>query len=185
MAERPRIVLDASAGLKLVRAEAGSDDASQTVADAARSCVPALFWLEVVNVLAGRHGWSGAAVIEAIHELESLGIETVEADRASVLAVIDLVERHDLTAYDAAYLALALSLDADVATADRRLALAAGDRAIRIGLAGGIEEERAGYRPRRPSWPAWADAGEYLAGLRASGGSSHGSRQAIAPGRTQ
>ena len=168
MAERPGVVLDASAGLKLVRAEAGSDEASRTVAGGARTWVPALFWLEVVNVLARRHGWPGAAVIEAIHELESLGIETVEADRAAVLAVIDLVERHELTAYDAAYLALALSLDADIATADRRLALAAGDRAIVIGMAGGMEEERAAYRPRNPSWPSWADAGAYLAELRAS-----------------
>src|SRR5688572_7199454 len=170
MAERPgTVVLDASAGLKLVRDEADSDEVSRIVAAAARACVPSVFWLEVVNVLARRRGWSGAAVIEAIHELESLGIETVEADRAAALAVIDLVERHDLTAYDAAYLALALSLDADLATADRRLALAAGDRAIVIGMAGGIEEERAGYRPRSPGWPSWADAGAYLAELRASG----------------
>lgn len=166
-AERPEVVvLDASAGLKLVREEADSDVVSRIVADAAPICVPAPFWLEVVNVLVRRHGWSGAAVIEAIHELESLGIETVEADRAAVLAVIDLGERHDLSAYDAAYLALALSLDADLATADRRLALAAGDRAIVIGGAGGIEEERAVYRPRIPSWPSWADAGAYLAELR-------------------
>ena len=61
------------------------------------------------------------------------------------------------------------SVEADLATADRRLALAAGDRAIVIGMAGGIEEERTGYRPRSPSWPSWADAGAYLAELRASG----------------
>ena len=170
MVERPgTVVLDASAGLKLVRDEADSDAVSRTVADAPRTCVPAFFWLEVVNALARRHGWSGAAVIEAIHELESLGIETVEADRAALLAVIDLVERHDLTAYDAAYLALALSLDADIATGDRRLTLAAGERAIVVGRMGGIEEERAGYRSRTPSWPSWADAGAYLADLRAAG----------------
>ncbi len=164
------VVLDASAGLKLVRAEPGSDLVSDTVIHVARICVPALFWLEVVNVLARRHGWSGAAVIEAVHELESLGIETIEADRAARLAVIDLVERHDLTAYDAAYLALVLSLEADLATGDRRLALAAADRAIVIGGEGGIEEERTTYEPRTPSWPSWAEAGAYLADLRATGG---------------
>lgn len=167
MVERPRIVvLDASAGVKLVRDEAGSDDVSRMVAEAARTCVPTFFWLEVVNVLARRHGRSGAAMVEAVHELESLGIETLEADRATVLAVIDLVERHGLTAYDAAYLALALSLDAGIATADRRMALAAGDRAILIGDDRGIAEERAEYRPRTPTWTAWADAGAYLASLR-------------------
>lgn len=169
MAERPStVVLDASAGLKLVRIEEGRDTAVRTVADATRTCVPTFFWLEIANVLARRHGWSGAAVIEAVHGLDSLGIETIEADRAMILAVIDLVERHDLTAYDAAYLALALSLDADIATADRRLALAAGDRAIVIGSMGGIDEEQGRYRPRTPSWPSWADAGAYLADLRAA-----------------
>ena len=104
---------------------------------------------------------------EAVHELESLGIETLEADRAALLSVIDLVERHGLSAYDAAYLALALSLDADLATADRGMARAAGDRAIVIGGDGGIAEEPSGYQPRTPSWTDWVDAGAYLAQLRA------------------
>lgn len=160
------VVLDASAGLSIVRAEPGSDEASRVVASAARTCVPTFFWLEIVNVLARRHGWSGSAVIEAIHELESLGVETLEADRAALLSVIDLVERHALTAYDATYLALALSLDAEIATADRGMAHAAGDLAIVIGDDSGIAEERAEYRARTPSWPAWADAGAYLASLR-------------------
>ena len=167
MAERPRtVVFDASAALKLVRVEAGRDEAHRIVADMARICVPTFFWLEVVNVLARRHGWPGAAVVEAVHELESIGIETLEADRAALLAVIDLVERHGLTAYDAAYLALALSLDAELATADRLMARAAGARAILIGGEGRVEEESAEYRPRTPTWPAWADAGAYLASLR-------------------
>jgi predicted nucleic acid-binding protein len=170
MAERSRtIVLDASAGLKLVRVEEGRDDAFRIAAAAGRICVPSFFWLEIVNVLVRRHGWPGAGVIEAVHGLEALGIETLEADRAALLAVIDLVERHDLTAYDAAYLALALSLDAEIATADRGLARAAGDRAIAIGGDGGVAEEPADYRPRTPSWPSWADAGAYLAELRAAG----------------
>ena len=53
MAERPRtVVFDASAALKLVRVEAGRDEAHRIVADMARICVPTFFWLEVVNVLA-------------------------------------------------------------------------------------------------------------------------------------
>jgi predicted nucleic acid-binding protein len=169
MAERRSgiVVVDASVGLRIVRDEPGSEDASRVLADATRICVPAFFWLEVVNVLARRHGWSGSEVIEAVHELESLGIETLEGDRAALLSVIDLAERHGLTAYDAGYLALALSLDADLATADGGMARAAGDRAILIGGDGGVAEEPAGYRPRTPSWADWADAGAYLAQLRA------------------
>lgn len=159
------VVLDASAGLSIVRAEPGSDEASRVVASAARTCVPTSFWLEMVNVLVRRHGWSGSAVIEAVHELESLGVETLEADRAALLSVIDLVERHALTAYDASYLALALSLDAQLATADRLMARAAGDRAILIGE-GRVGEESAAHLPRTPTWPSWADAGAYLASLR-------------------
>ena len=168
MAERRSrpVVLDASAALKLVRPEVGRDVAFRIVARAPRLCVPSLFWVEIVNVLARRHGWPGAAILEAIHGLQSLDIETMEADPAAVLAVIDLVERHDLTAYDAAYLALAESLDADLATADRRLARAAGDRAITIDVPGQINEDRATYRPRTPTWPTWAAAGAYLADLR-------------------
>lgn len=161
------VVLDASIGLKLVRLEIGRDAAVRIVVDAPRICVPALFWLEIVNVLARRHGWPGSAVLEAVHALDSLGIETVEGDRAALLAVIDLVERHALSAYDSAYLALALSLDARLATADAPLARAAGDRAIVIAGETGIGEEPGDYRPRTPTWASWADAGAYLAQLRA------------------
>ena len=84
------------------------------------------------------------------------------------MAVVDLMERHDLSAYGATYLTLALSLDADLATADRRLALAAGGRAIFIG-SGEIAEEREAYRPGLATWPSWTDAGAYLADLRAKG----------------
>lgn len=164
------LVVDASVALRLVRPEPGLADASAVIAEraAAGLMVPPLFWLEIVNVLARRDGYSGAAIVEAIHELEETGIRTIEADRSGVLAVIDLVERHGLTAYDAAYLALAHAADADLATADRGLALAAGDRALYIGPERGIAGERAAYRPREATWPAWPEAGAYLARLRAS-----------------
>ena len=164
------LVLDASAALKLVLADEESAQVSALVEErlAAGIVVPSLFWLEIINVLARRHGYPGSVVLEAVHGLESLGIRTVDADAASVLAVIDLVERHDLSAYDAAYLGLAISLEADLATADRRLAVSAGERALVIGPDAGIAEERATYRPRPATWPSWPDAGAYLAQLRAA-----------------
>jgi predicted nucleic acid-binding protein len=159
--------MDASAGLKLVRAEPGSLDVSRLVAERTSTdlFVPELFWLEVVNVLFRRHGYPATALMEAIRGLQELGIRTLGADAASVVSAVDLMERHDLTAYDAAYLALALSLDADLVTADRDLALAAGSRALLIGPVG-LAEERATYRPRAATWPSWPDAGAYLAQLR-------------------
>ena len=164
------IVLDASAALKLLRAEDGSMEVSALIADrlAGGIAVPPIFWLEVVNVLARRLNYSGASVLEAVHTLETIGLQTLETDRPALLAIIDLVERHDLTAYDAAYLALADSLDAELATADRRMALAAGDRGLFIGPEQGIAEERAAYCPREPTWPSWPDAGAYLAELRSA-----------------
>ena len=164
------IVLDTSAALKLVRPEDGSTEVAALVADrlAAGIVVPPIFWLELVNVLSRRHAYSGASVVEAVHHLVAMGLQTLEIGRPALLAIIDLVERHDLSAYDAAYLALADSLDAELATADRRLALAAGDRGLFIGPDQGIAEERAAYCPREPTWPSWPGAGAYLAELRSA-----------------
>jgi len=58
-----------------------------------------------------------------------------------------------LTAYDAAYLVLAETSDAQLLTADAALAAAAGDRAILITEADGVGEGRVPYRAD----PAWAD----------------------------
>jgi len=164
------LVIDASAGLKLVRHEDASAEVARRVGASSVSqvTVHSLLWLEVVNVLVRRHGYSGAGVLEGIHTLETVGIETVEMDRPSLLSAIDLVERHGLTAYDAAYLALAHSLDADLLTADRRLAAAAGAQAVLVGTEAGISERQRAYEPRQPTWSAWPGAGAYLAQLRGS-----------------
>lgn len=165
-----RLVTDASAALKLVRSEDGAIEVGRLVVARlpAGVAVPSIFWLEVLNVLARRHGYSGAAMLEAVHELEAVGLQTIDLDRPTLVSVIDLVERHGLTAYDAAYLALAHALDADLLTADRRLAAAAGARAVFVGTGPGVREERAAYEPRQPTWPSWPDAGAYLAQLRGS-----------------
>lgn len=162
------LVLDASAGLNLVRREPDSERVADLIAARLEAglAVPSLFWLEIVNVLARRHGFPAARILEAVAALREIGIATLQPDAAHVVEVIDLMERHDLTAYDAAYLALAISLDADLATADRRLALAAGDRVVFIGSEGGVAEDLATYRPHPVTWPSWPDAGAYLAELR-------------------
>jgi predicted nucleic acid-binding protein len=164
------MVVDASVGLALVRREPAEARARAVLAERAGAPIiaPSIFWLEVINVLARRYGYSGASVLEAVHELDELQVETIEADRSAVIGMIDLVERHGLSAYDAAYLALAEAVDAQLATADRQLAVAAGERAVYIGSDPAIAEERARYRPREATWPLWHDAGAYLAILRAS-----------------
>ncbi len=81
-----------------------------------------------------------------------------------LLLALDAVVRHGLTAYDAAYLALAEAADADLLTADAALAAAAGSRARLVGP-GRIGESPAPYAAG--SWTDWPGAAAYLADLRA------------------
>lgn len=166
------LVLDASAAVARVHVEQGSP-AVTTVLDRhmGSRLAPAFFWLEVINVLARRHRFAGSEILEAVRELEELGIETVETDAVTRLAVIDLVERFGLTAYDAAYLALAEVADAQLLTLDRHLATAAGGRAILIGPDGRIAEVGERYEVE-PTWPRWRGAAAYLGELRRRAASS-------------
>lgn len=165
------VVVDSSVAMAIVRSEENSARVREAIAawqrEGASLLVPSLFWLEVANTLTRRRPYRGAEVLEAVFELEQVGLQTVELDRPTYLLVLDLVERHGLTAYDAAYLAIAQAADARLATADRALAAAAGPRAI---LFEGGGERRLREMPvpyeREVTWPAWRGAGAYLAELR-------------------
>ena len=163
------LVLDASAALVLLRREPGwtdvDDHLRRHMLDAEPLIVPTLFWLEIVNVLARRYRYPPAAAVEAVYELEQVGIVTRDVGRPGVLAVVDVIGRSDLTAYDAAYLMLAESADARLLTADVALAAAARDRAILVGATGGIADDPAPYAAAT-AWPCWKGAGAYLAELR-------------------
>lgn len=126
--------------------------------------VPTFFWLEVVNVLARRYRLTPPQVLEAIVNLENLGLESVELDRPQLLLTIDAMARGGLSAYDAAYLALAESADAQLLTADKRLAAAAGARAIPLDGGHAVHEEAPAYATSLTTWPG---AAAYLKELRA------------------
>ena len=174
------LVLDASVAMALVRAEDSSarvrDALGRWATDGVSLIVPAPFWAEIVNSLTKRHGRSGAAVIEALFELDQLSIATVEVDRPLLLAGLDLVERHGLTIHDALYLALARSLGARLATFDRELVAAGGADIVAIWddrpperRGHDLRETRAPYgrvAERPVTWPTWPGAGAYLATLR-------------------
>lgn len=164
------VVIDASIAICLVLGESEQDSVIRALhrwaADRRPRVVPPQFWLEVVNRLSREPGISGADILAAVHRLDTHGLETVEVDRTLVLRVIDLVERFRLTAYDALYLATAESLDAELATLDRVLAAAAGDRAIRIADDHRLHETPAVYE-RHVTWPSYAGASAFLAKLRA------------------
>ncbi len=167
------VVLDASAGVPLVRAEPESGRWHSIAAGWLREgrpiVVPVHFWLEVSNTLVRRHGFGSAGALEALHVLDDLVTETVEVGRPTLLLAIDRAERFGLSVYDAAYLALAEVLDAELATMDRALELAAGPRLVRrAGHPPRLSETRAPYgSPARVTWPDYAGAASYLASLRA------------------
>lgn len=169
MTSRP-LVLDASAAVGFLALEPQGQRVERHLREHGAPdgdiLVPPFFWLEVINALAGGRKWTGAQVLRAIAELDVFEVATSEQDRGLVLLTLDLVERHRLVAYDAAYLALAIQLDAQLMTLDRRLAAAAGPRAIPLEDGNRLAETAPTY-DRDVTWPDYRGASAFLAKLRA------------------
>lgn len=124
------IVLDASAALELLlrTPRAGAVEA-QLFAPGAAAHAPHLIDLEVAQVL--RRSVAGG-LIGAARAAEAMDDwRAVRLRRHPHAPFLDAIWslRGSLTAYDAAYVALAEALDAPLVTADRRLAGAPGVRA--------------------------------------------------------
>jgi len=160
--------------LACLRNEVGTAAARAAVAgwndSSTELLVPSHFWIEVTNTLIRRHARPPADVVEALVYLDELGVRTDEPDRPQLLLAIDHMVRAGLSAYDAMYLALALSMDARLATLDRRLAEAAGEAGLLIGPAGkGLAESLGGYCSTRETHAGWsysAIVGAHIAELR-------------------
>lgn len=133
-------VLDCSATLPWVfasEATKASDALQDTLADGGKAWVPALWHLELGNVLLGakRKGRIDQAGIEKF--LSTLGIYDIEVDGETMnvawAKTLALAEGFGLTAYDAAYLELALRKGLPLASLDEPLRQAvrqAGGRII-------------------------------------------------------
>ena len=65
--------------------------------------VPSLLFLELLNVAGRRWGWGDAALLQLAEALQTLGFDVGEAELGTVAAWV----AKGLTAYDAAYVALA------------------------------------------------------------------------------
>ena len=169
--EPQALVVDASIAIRFLKREPGWEDARDRLRSArlphGRVMVPSVFWLELLNVLARRYRLAPETILQAIAELDSLELETVDLDRPMLLLALDAVARHGLTAYDAAYLALAEWADAHLLTADARLAAAAGDRGQLVG--DGQPPHAIAETPKSYStnWADWPGAAAYLRQLRA------------------
>jgi predicted nucleic acid-binding protein len=118
--EREGQVADASALLDAHRAE-------RTVLHA-----PDHLRLEVLNALRSR-GLDAVRITRAAELLEGFRLEWHRIDAKLAAAACALAVSHGLTLYDAAFAALARELDAELITADRRLADSGACRARLLG----------------------------------------------------
>lgn len=167
-----RVVVDASVALAYLRREVGSALARDAIlgwsASSTELLVPSHFWIEVTHVLGRHRGFDPADVVADYVNLDHLGLKTIELDRPLLLLALDQMASSALSAYDAVYLALALSTQSKLATLDRRLAEAAGPAGLLIGPPG-ISEARAHYQAERPDYTGWthtAEVGAHIAELR-------------------
>lgn len=116
------IVLDASAAVDfLLRDADGYDWIEQRLLEAGQSAAPHLLDSEVAHVLrkhvAGGRLDEGRAA-DALHDLDELPLDRYAA-RPLLGRIWEL--RHNLSGYDATYVALAEALDAPLITSERRL----------------------------------------------------------------
>lgn len=127
MATQRHAVVDASVALKWQLDDEEDVQAARALRDdyIVRSTValsaPTLFRYEITNGIwaaALRARLKPAIAREALRNLLDCDVETREPDPERVL---DLSLKHDVAAYDAAYLAVAESLGAELWTADRAL----------------------------------------------------------------
>jgi predicted nucleic acid-binding protein len=114
------VVLDASVVLKWFRVE-GEGRREQALAlrrsfEAGELTVfaPPLLWLEVVNIAARRWAWSPKKLGDLAAQLPALGFEMLEPDLSSVARWAAA----GLTAYDAAYVAVAEEAGVQLITDD-------------------------------------------------------------------
>lgn len=128
-----RFVVDASIACAWVLPDETSDIADAVFArlQNTRATAPDLLWHEARNVLMVTHRRKRidyATVSEGMATLRTLPIDTLAF--SDDLAILTLANRHNLTAYDAAYLALAIEMRLPLATLDKQLRAAAAREGV-------------------------------------------------------
>ena len=130
-----RFVLDASAALSLLLEEDARDAAHEVANLFSRgdsAVVPTLFIHEVTNALVSalrRKRLEAVEAIELLDDLASLPI-TVDGRTVSAPRVLELAVLHGLSAYDASYLELAMSMGTSLASNDHSLLRAAAKESV-------------------------------------------------------
>lgn len=126
-----RLVVDASVGIKLFLHEPLSDRTEALFAHLAgdppaQLYVPDLYFIECANILwkyVRRFGYDASAAAQDLGDLQRLRLRSVSTAEL-MSAALELGLAHDLTAYDACYVALAQRLGVPLITADARLVAA-------------------------------------------------------------
>lgn len=130
------IVLDASATLSWLMNE--TDDTGWVEIEMAKdeTFVPSLWRLEVAHVLLKKERQKLLSLDQRIayaRSLDELDIEIIEPDPDTTIeAITQFARPHQLSAYDAAYLQLAVDLNASFLTFDNNLKAAANRIGVEI-----------------------------------------------------
>jgi predicted nucleic acid-binding protein len=126
-----RLVLDANVVIAWIAKDEASAyaDAAVAAAESDRAIVPALWHWEIANMLVvlerkGRLG-SAASVFSDIVAKLPIDVAPIDGVASRGASEIALAIKYGLSAYDAAYLALAVSSGTLLATLDEKLASAA------------------------------------------------------------
>lgn len=132
------LVIDTSVALKWLKpqgeehAEAASALLDQHQAGSVIVHAPTHLLLEVMNAL-WSHRAGAAQIAHAVTLLRRLHIVFVEPDIELLARAAELAVSHRITAYDALFAALALDLDCELVTADRKQAASKACRVRRVG----------------------------------------------------
>ena len=116
------VVVDASVAVKWVLPEDDSEFAEKLVTSGARLHAPAFIFVEITNVLwkrMRRHGLGEADATDLMARMRRAPVILWHGEEP-LPATLSLAKALDHAAYDCAYLALAIQLDAVYVTADRR-----------------------------------------------------------------
>lgn len=121
------IVVDASTAIPFLQGDrTWAHHVQGWVSAGAMLLVPPHFAFEVANgLLRGSSIASVDHVVDLLRNLFDVGLEVADRGWRGLEDSIRLADRHGLTAYDAAYLALAVDVDGELATLDRALRKAA------------------------------------------------------------
>ena len=120
------VVPDASAAVRLLLGDPAWIAAWRAWTDAeAMILVPAHFAHEVANALLRSARVSAPEAVAMLGRLFRTGFQVADRGLGGLEGSVGLADRHGLSVHDAAYLDLALDIDAELATLDGKLRTAA------------------------------------------------------------